>query len=269
MPPPLDISTLQPSITPRLLRLGSRGPEVAELQRKLLAAGFDPGVADGIFGPRTDSAVKAFQHSRGLVVDGIVGSRTWTALGVHVEGEPPEVPIRPGFNEKQLRDIMPRLSAARASECLPHLDVAMAEADILTPARQAAFLAQLAHESGELRYFEELASGELYEGRQDLGNVHPGDGRRYKGRGPIQLTGRANYRAAGHALGVDLEAHPQRAADVDVGFRVAAWYWTSRGLNALADAGDFREITRRINGGYNGLAQREAYHRRALEILTH
>jgi putative chitinase len=269
MPPSLDISSLQSSTTPRQLRLESRGPEVAELQRKLLAAGFDAGVPDGIFGRRTETAVKAFQQSRGLVPDGIVGTRTWTALGAHVEGEPPEVPLNARLNEKQLRQIMPRLSDARARECLPSLDAAMVEADILTPQRQAAFLAQLAHESGELRYFEELASGEAYEGRRTLGNVQPGDGKRYKGRGPIQLTGRANYRAAGQALGIDLEANPERAADVDVGFRVAAWYWTGRGLNALADVGDFREITRRINGGFNGLEHREAYYRRALEVLTH
>ncbi len=269
MPPSLDISSLQSSTTPRALRLESRGPEVAELQRKLLAAGFDAGVPDGIFGRRTETAVKLFQQSRGLTPDGIVGPRTWTALGVQVEGEPSEIPLDTGLNEKQLRDIMPRLSASRASECLPHLDAAMVEANILTPQRQAAFLAQLAHESGELRYFEELASGEAYEGRKDLGNTQPGDGVRYKGRGPIQLTGRSNYRAAGRALGLDLEANPQRAADIDVGFRVAAWFWTSRGLNALADAGDFREITRRINGGFNGLAHREAYYRRALELLTH
>ncbi len=267
MPPTLDISSLQPATTPAVLREGSRGPEVAELQRRLLAAGFDPGLADGDFGPRTDTAVRAFQKSRGLVVDGIVGPRTWSALGAHVEA--PGVRTGTGLTEKQLRDIMPRLSAARAEECLPHLDAAMVEADIVTSQRQAAFLAQLAHESGELRFFEELSSGEQYEGRKDLGNTEPGDGRRYKGRGPIQLTGRANYRAAGRALGIDLEGNPTRAGDVDVGFRVAAWYWTSRGLNALADAGDFREITRRINGGFNGLAEREAYYRRALEVLAH
>jgi putative chitinase len=143
----------------------------------------------------------------------------------------------------------------------------MAEASINNRMRQAAFIAQLAHESGELRYFEEIASGAQYEGRTDLGNTQPGDGRRYKGRGPIQLTGRSNYRAAGAALGIDLERYPERAADLDVGFRVAAWFWTSRGLNGLADAGDFRGITKRINGGYNGLSAREAYYHRALSVL--
>src|SRR5690606_11129687 len=135
------------------------------------------------------------------------------------------------------------------------------EAGINTKQRQAMFLAQLGHESGGLRYMEEIASGAAYEGRRDLGNTQPGDGTRYKGRGPIQLTGRANYREAGRALGLDLEGNPQQASSPEVGFRVAAWYWNSRGLNQHADAGNFREVTRRINGGYNGLADREAYYR--------
>jgi predicted chitinase len=143
----------------------------------------------------------------------------------------------------------------------------MKEHDINTPKRQAAFLAQLAHESRELRYMEEIASGAAYEGRKDLGNTQPGDGKRYKGRGPIQLTGRANYRAAGKALGLDLEEHPEKAATPDLGCRVAGWFWTTRGLNALADRGDFKQITRRINGGYHGLANRQRYYQRALEVL--
>ncbi len=173
-----------------------------------------------------------------------------------------------GVTLTQLRAIMPKLKEARASELLPHLNAAMKEASIDTPVRQAAFLAQLAHESAEFRYFEELASGAAYEKRRDLGNVEPGDGVRYKGRGPIQITGRTNYRAAGLALGIDLESHPSRAADPDVGFRVAAWYWSSRKLNPYADVGDFDAITRRINGGYNGKAARDAYYQRALKILS-
>ncbi len=259
MPPSLNMSSPQPTTVPGVLRLGSRGPEVAELQRRLKAAGFDCGSPDGDFGQKTDTAVRAFQRSRGLTDDGRVGSRTWSAL--EASGAM--------LTREQLRGVMTRLSVARADECLPSLIAAMREADITNAQRQAAFLAQLAHESGELRYFEELASGDAYEGREGLGNTQKGDGRRYKGRGPIQLTGRANYRAAGRALGLDLEGEPTRAADVDVGFRVAGWYWTTRGLNALADAGNFREITRLINGGYNGLEHREAYYRRALSILSH
>jgi putative chitinase len=167
----------------------------------------------------------------------------------------------------QLCAIMPRLKKDKAEQYLPLLNAAMAEVEINTPRRRAAFLAQLAHESGELRYMEELATGEAYEGRKDLGNTQKGDGARYKGRGPIQLTGRNNYRKAGQALGVDLEGSPQRAADPDVGFRVACWFWKVNGLNALADAGNFDAITRRINGGYNGKADRDARYLRALQVL--
>ena len=172
-----------------------------------------------------------------------------------------------GVTVQQLRAVMPNLSQAKAEQYLPHLNRAMAEANITTPQRKAAFIAQLAHESGQLRYMEEIASGAAYEGRRDLGNTQPGDGTRYKGRGPIQLTGRANYRAAGQALGIDLEGNPQRAKDPDVAFRIAGWYWSTRNLNTYADAGNFREVTRRINGGYNGMADREMYYRRALSVF--
>ncbi len=139
--------------------------------------------------------------------------------------------------------------------------------DITTPLRRAAFLAQLAHESGELKYMEEIASGEAYEGRKDLGNTEPGDGKRDKGRGPIQLTGRSNYRKAGEALGLDLEGKPEQVATPDVGCQVAGWFWHTRKLNDLADKKDFTTITRRVNGGLNGQAARERYYRMALEVL--
>jgi putative chitinase len=167
----------------------------------------------------------------------------------------------------QLRDVMPHLPKERAEAYLEPLNKALAEYDVGTPKRRAAFLAQLAHESGELRFMEEIASGEAYEGRKDLGNTQPGDGKRYKGRGPIQLTGRGNYRRAGKVLGLELEEHPEEAAKPEVGFRVAGWFWKTHGLNELADQGDFRQITRRINGGYNGLKSREKYYQRALEVL--
>ncbi len=168
-----------------------------------------------------------------------------------------------GVTEAQLLRIMPNLGSEKARQYLPFLNQAMAEQGITTEPRKEMFLAQLAHESGGLRYMEEIASGAAYEGRKDLGNTQPGDGRRYKGRGPIQLTGRANYREVGKALGLDLERHPEIAARPEVGFRIAAYFWKSRGLNALADQGNFREVTRRINGGYNGLADRELYWARA------
>ncbi|HEY3448034.1 MAG TPA: LysM peptidoglycan-binding domain-containing protein [Myxococcales bacterium] len=172
-----------------------------------------------------------------------------------------------GVSVEQLRAIMPNLSAGRANQLLPYLNDAMVKGGINTPARQAAFLAQLAHESVGLTAFEEYASGAAYEGRTDLGNTQPGDGVRFKGRGPIQLTGRSNYRAAGQALGLDLEGNPSRAADIDVGFRTAVWFWNSRNLNFYADNGNFDAITYRVNGGYNGKAARDAYYARAKQVL--
>jgi putative chitinase len=176
-------------------------------------------------------------------------------------------PTTGGISVAQLRGIMPNLSVADANRYLPHLNAAMAEGGITTPRRQAAFLAQLAHESGQLRYFEEIASGAAYEGRRDLGNTQPGDGVRFKGRGPIQLTGRANYTAASRALGVDLVSNPHLAATPEMGFRIAQWFWNSRGLNGYADAGNFDAITYRVNGGYNGKAARDAYWARAKAVL--
>lgn len=162
------------------------------------------------------------------------------------------------MDARTLTEAMPGLELGRARQMLPHLERAMREGHITTERRAAAWLAQLGHESVSLRYMEEIASGAAYEGRRDLGNTQAGDGRRYKGRGPIQLTGRSNYRSASAALHLPLEAKPTLAATPAVGFRVAVWYWTSRGLNAYADRGDFDGITYRINGGYNGKADRDA-----------
>ncbi len=114
---------------------------------------------------------------------------------------------------EQLHRMMPNVSPERAAAMAPYLNRAMQEAGINTPRRAAAFIAQLGHESGQLRYFEELASGRAYEGRRDLGNTQPGDGMRFKGRGPIQLTGRANYEAASRALGGGFTGGPVATVD--------------------------------------------------------
>ena len=119
------------------------------------------------------------------------------------------------------------------------------------------FLAQLAHESGNFHYMEEIASGAAYEGRKDLGNVNKGDGVRYKGRGPIQLTGRANYRRYGQQLGIDFENNPEIVALPSVGLLVACKFWSDNGLNVVADRDDVTTITRRINGGLNGFEDRK------------
>ncbi|MEA2240807.1 MAG: hypothetical protein QOD24_363 [Solirubrobacteraceae bacterium] len=155
--------------------------------------------------------------------------------------------------------VQPSIAAREATLA----ESAMLEFSITSHARAEMFLAQVLHESGGLQFFEEIASGQAYEGRcADLGNCRLGDGRRYKGRGPIQLTGRANYRWAGRLLGLALEDRPELAARHAIGWRIAGLYWKSRGLNELADRGDFIAITKRINGGTNGLASRQRYRAR-------
>ena len=175
----------------------------------------------------------------------------------------------------QLRSIMPNLAPAKAQSCLAHLNQAMREHEINSLLRTAAFVAQLAHESGELRYMEELwgptPAQRRYEPVSDLakrlGNRDPGDGRRFKGRGPIQITGRFNYAKYGGMLGIDLVAQPELAATAPIAFATAGLFWLSNGLNALADAKSFETITRRINGGVNGLAERQRYYAKALAVL--
>jgi len=170
----------------------------------------------------------------------------------------------------QLRAIMPQLSASLASQHITNLNIAMTEGAINTCPRKAAFLAQLAHESGQLRYFQELASGTKYEGRRDLGNTQRGDGVKFKGRGPIQITGRTNYANCGRALGVDLINNPTLLATSQYGFRSAIWFWNTRRLSTYADqntSAAFTTITRRINGGTNGAADRVMFWRRARSVL--
>jgi predicted chitinase len=170
--------------------------------------------------------------------------------------------------DDELRQVMPNLPAAKRAAYLPFIQQAMAEFGITSYLRETAFLAQLAHESAELRYMEEIASGAAYEGRANLGNTQPGDGKRFKGRGPIQLTGRANYTRYGQLLGLDLVNNPTQAATPEVGFRIAGQFWKLNGLNELADKQDFRGITKRINGGYNGLDDRIMYYDRAKKVLS-
>jgi len=150
---------------------------------------------------------------------------------------------------------------SRAEAFAKPLALAMDEFGINTPTRQAAFLAQVLHESGMLRYTAEIwgptPAQQRYEGRSDLGNTQTGDGYKYRGRGLLQTTGRTNYRLTGAALGVDLINVPEALERADLAARSAAWFWKSHGLNELADTGDFTKITRRINGGINGIRDRE------------
>lgn len=180
--------------------------------------------------------------------------------------------IPSSFDPISLRGIMVNADWDTIHRYHKHLATSMQERSITTPLRRAHFLAQLGHESGSFRYTEEIASGEAYEGRKDLGNTEKGDGVRFKGRGLIQLTGRANYAAFGDAIDQDLTNDGQWtrvATDPQLAVEAATWFWERNGLNELADADDVKKVTRRINGGLNGLADREDYLRRARWFLVY
>lgn len=179
------------------------------------------------------------------------------------------------LTDLQLAQIMRNASQRRRALFLQPMNDAMDAHGISTPLRTAAFLAQLAHESGELQFMQEIwgptAAQKRYEPPSDLarrlGNTQPGDGERFKGRGPIQITGRANYQTFGDLMGLDLVGNPEQAATPEVAFAIAGLFWQRKGLNELADAGNFTEITRRINGGQNGAADRERFYAIAKQVL--
>lgn len=171
------------------------------------------------------------------------------------------------ITQEQLIAIAPYSSRSRLEVLLPFLNTTMQRYAISTPLRKAHFLAQVGHESDGFNTNEEYASGAAYEWRTDLGNVRVGDGVRFKGRGLIQVTGRSNYGECGRALGVDLINNPQRLADFDLACLSAGWYWDTRNLNTYADRDDILTITRIINGGLNGLADRQDYLDRAKSIF--
>lgn len=247
---PLDVKSLQ-----KLINLNSsRMPLTALLK------------CDGIIGQKTINAVSEFQKS-------ILFSNE------------PEMKVRPGdktllslcsvlaagFNEAVLSIIFLNASDEAIASFAPAIEEVMKRYQINTPLRQAHFLAQIGHESGELRFREELASGVAYENRTDLGNHRPGDGSRYKGRGLIQLTGRANYTEYSNygRSGQDLEASPQLVASDDLLCTdVAGWFWAKKSLNTHADKDDLETITQRINGGLRGLEDRRRLLIRAKTLLV-
>jgi putative chitinase len=176
-----------------------------------------------------------------------------------------------GLSIDKLRAIMTNATQAQADRYFQSLVRNMAANQITTGLRMAHFLAQLGHESGDLRFSEEIASGDAYEGRADLGNTQPGDGRRFKGRGLIQLTGRANYTAFGTSRHRDFVTGTNNtllATDANLAVDVSCWFWATHGLSAMADADNLNGITRRINGGLNGLADRSAHLQRARCLLV-
>lgn len=185
--------------------------------------------------------VKALQVALGVAPDGVVGIATFGAL----------------FRKLGAIDDVAAPLAIAANVHFPAYGIMDSEL------RLAHFMAQLCHESGSFRYMREIWGAtdaqRRYEGRADLGNTQPGDGKRYLGRGPIQITGRANYRKYGRRIGIDIENSPELAEHPSIGLHLALEFWRVNDLNALADADNLLAITKRINGGTNGLEDRKAH----------
>lgn len=178
-------------------------------------------------------------------------------------------------------DILRRIAPAAPKDVdkfVKPLIATMERYEINTLQRAAMFLAQLAHESDSFKAVEEYASGKAYEGRKDLGNVFPGDGVKYKGKSLIQLTGRANYKIVSKAFGIDFVAYPEKLKEPYWAAMIGGWFWDSKKLNTYADLPStwrskrkedaFTTVSRLINGGLNGLADRKAKYARAIVALS-
>lgn len=269
-----------------LLKNGSKGEEVKQLQTKLGLT------SDGTFGNGTEAAVKKWQAANGLTADGIVGPGTWGKMFPSVAA----TPVSSGpLKLDKLKGHIPYTVLAQIPETA-------AKFGINTPLRLAHFLAQCGHESGGFKvvtenlnygakglvgtfkkYFPteaealkferkpEMIANRVYANRMDNGNEASGDGWRFRGRGYIQLTGRHNYTKFGQAIGEDIPSNPDVVA-TKYPLLSAAWFWSTNGLNALADKGatevDVTAITKRVNGGTIGLADRIKHFKEYYDLLT-
>ncbi len=221
---------------------------------------------DGVWGRNTEEAVKTFQK----VVMRMSNPSARIAPSDATLNEL-QLGMPADFSDSKLQGTMPRAREEDVDKFFPQLVPTLLAYAIDSPLRQAHFIAQIGHESGALRFTEELASGDAYENRSDLGNIYPGDGRKFKGRGLIQLTGRANYERYGLVKGrnfTDGNNPEVIATDPQLAVDVACWFWKTHGLNELADKDDVRAVTQRINGGLNGISDRQDYLNRARFFLV-
>jgi putative chitinase len=279
-----------------LLKLGSTGDDVVKLQQKL---GVDP---IGKFGPKTEAAVKAWQSTNGLTADGIVGPGTWAKMFAEgtvsqpsVITEPAPAPSIGGLKLEKLKGHIPDVVIAQIPDTA-------AKFQINTPLRLAHFLAQCGHESGGFRatqenlnysakglmgifkkYFPTQALAEQYQrnpqkiaskvygGRMGNGPESTGEGFKFRGRGYIQLTGKENYTAFGKSINEDMTANPDKVA-THYPLLSAAWFFNKNGLHRMADEGStdavVTKITKRVNGGTIGLADRIKHFKEYFHLLS-
>lgn len=187
------------------------------------------------------------------------------------------------LTDAQLKAILPLAKEVNRKKYLPFFNKYFEEYEVNTPVRIGAFLAQIGHESGNLLYNKELASGAAYEGRKDLGNTEPNDGPKFLGRSLIQITGKINYKNISDEVGVDFVTNPELLEKPEYSALGAFWFWNKYKLNTYADMclgqtnfnlktiplqrGGFEKLTRKINGGVNGYQDRLNKFLKAKEVL--
>ena len=239
-------------------KMGSRGVEVINLQRALMALGYDVGRTkdDGILGKYTSAAISKFQADNKLPATGTATPETVEAVNKAVAANPKKTKLEKAKPEEFKGKI--EVSALGDKESRAVLSKE-AQSQGIKGKELAAFLAQCSHESGGFRYLSEIwgptAAQRSYDGR--MGNNNPGDGYRYRGRGYIQLTGKNNYTQAGRALGLDLVKNPDQASTPDIGAKTSVWFWKTNVQPRVSNWDDVTAITKIVNGGYNGLDDRK------------
>lgn len=239
-------------------KMGSRGVEVINLQRALMALGYNVGPTkdDGILGKFTSAAIAKFQTDNKLQSTGTATPETVEAVNKAIAASPNKTKLEKAKPEEFKGKI--EVSALGDKESRAVLSKE-AQSQGIKGKELAAFLAQCSHESGGFRYLSEIwgptAAQRSYDGR--MGNSESGDGYRYRGRGYIQLTGKNNYTAAGKALGLDLVKNPDQAATPDVGAKTSVWFWKTNVQPKISNWDDVTAITKVVNGGYNGLEDRK------------
>ncbi len=240
-------------------RMGSRGVEVINLQRGLMALGYSVGPTkdDGIIGKFTTAAIAKFQTDNKLPPTGFATKETVDKVNELLKNRPA---VLSKLEKAKPEEFKGKIAvSALGDKASRELLTREAESQGIKGKELAAFLAQCSHESGGFRYLSEIwgptSQQKTYDGR--MGNNNPGDGYRYRGRGFIQLTGKKNYIDASRALGVDLVKNPEIAEKPEMGAKTSVYFWKTNVQPNVSNWDDTKTITRLVNGGYNGLEDRK------------
>lgn len=229
-----------------------------QIQTRLEYLNLYHGKVDGLWGPRTQQAIAQFckDHHLNNYQTGEYGP-TWAKALNDARREL--------ITEAQAESIFGR---SILQSHLADLNSCLVRFEINTPGRLRHFMSQIAHESAGCKYLKELASGDAYEGRRDLGNTQKGDGRRFKGGGALQVTGRANYQALCNYLNDPRVMEGCSYVSQNLPFTASGHWWMRNHMNALCDqGGSVEQVTRRVNGGVNGLSDRKMYYIRACKVI--